>query len=213
MNDQLARQLTALIVTPGLAAVAQAQSTNTAPASAGTNAPAQLPEVVVRGQGQSPYKPEEVSSPKYTEPLRDIPQTITVIPQAVFQEQGATTLRDILRNVPGISMQAGEGGGGLPGDNLSIRGFSARNDVFIDGVRDYGAYSRDPFNIEQVEVAKGPSSSTTGRGSTGGSINLVSKMPRLNPFYAGTLGVGTDGYGRLTMDLNQPLQNEEGRGI
>ena len=116
------------------------------------------------------------ASPKYTEPLRDIPQTITVVPQAMIGEQVATNLRDVLRNVTGISIQAGEGG--VPaGDNLSIRGFSARTDVFIDGVRDFGGYSRDPYNVEQVEVAKGPSSAYGGRGSTGGSVNLASKFP------------------------------------
>ncbi len=118
-----------------------------------------------------------VSTPKLTEPLRDIPQTITVIPRAVMEEQGATTLRDVLRNVAGITFQAGEGG--VPaGDQLSIRGFSARTDMFVDGVRDFGGYSRDSFNMEQVEVAKGPTSSLAGRGSTGGAINQVSKAPR-----------------------------------
>ncbi len=97
----------------------------------------------------------QLSSPKYTEPLRDTPQTITVIPKAVIEEQGATTLRDVLRNVPGLTMTAGEGGTPA-GDNLTIRGFSARNDVFVDGVRDLGPQSRDPFNLEQVEVVKGP---------------------------------------------------------
>ncbi|MET0551764.1 MAG: TonB-dependent receptor plug domain-containing protein, partial [Vicinamibacteria bacterium] len=107
-------------------------------------------------------KPE---SPKYTEPLRDIPQTITVVPQAVIAAQGVSTLRDVLRNVTGISMQAGEGG--VPaGDNLSIRGFNARTDLFVDGVRDFGGYSRDPVTLEQVEVTKGPGSTYTGRGAT-----------------------------------------------
>ena len=108
-----------------------------------------------------------VVSPKFTEPLRDIPQTITVIPQALMEEQGATTLRDVLRNVPGITFQAGEGGTPA-GDQMTIRGFSARTDMFIDGVRDFGGYSRDSFNLEQVEVAKGPASAIAGRGSTGG---------------------------------------------
>ena len=91
-----------------------------------------------------------------------MPQSVTVVPRAVIEEQNATTLRDVLRNVPGISIQAGEGGGGPGGDFLSIRGFNARNDVFIDGIRDFGGYSRDPFNFEQVEVVKGPASSYTG---------------------------------------------------
>ena len=95
------------------------------------------------------------SSPKTPGPLREVPQTVPVIPAAIIQEQNATSLREVLRNVPGITMQAGEGG--VPaGDNLSIRGFSARTDFFIDGVRDFGGYSRDPYNVEQVEVAKGP---------------------------------------------------------
>ena len=145
------------------------------------------------------------SSPKYTEPLRDTPQSLMVIPQALIERQGASTLRDVLRNVTGISLQAGEGGGGLPGDNLTIRGFASRNDIFVDGVRDFGAYSRDPFNIEQVEVAKGPASLYTGRGSTGGSLNLSTKRPHLDTSRSATIGVGTDHFSRSTFDLNQPL--------
>jgi catecholate siderophore receptor len=146
-----------------------------------------------------------VSTPKITEPLRDIPQTITVIPRNVIEEQGATTLRDVLRNVAGITFQAGEGG--VPaGDALSIRGFSARTDMFIDGVRDFGGYSRDSFNVEQVEVAKGPTSAIAGRGSTGGAINQVSKAPMLSPVAELVVGGGNAGYRRSTADLNQPLE-------
>lgn len=146
-----------------------------------------------------------LSSPKYTEPLRDIPQTITVIPKEVIEQQGATTLREVLRNVPGLTIAAGEGG--VPaGDNLTLRGFSARNDVFVDGARDLGPQSRDPFNLEQVEVVKGPGSVYTGRGSTGGSINLVSKTPGIKPAYGFTLDLGTDKTKRATADLNFPLE-------
>ena len=146
----------------------------------------------------------EPSMPKLTEPLRDIPQTITVIPRSVMDEQGATTLRDVLRNVAGITFQAGEGG--VPaGDQLSIRGFSARTDMFVDGVRDFGGYSRDSFNMEQVEVAKGPTSSISGRGATGGAINQVSKAPTLGETAEATIGAGNASYQRTTLDLNQPL--------
>lgn len=190
---------TALICAAGTAGSLSAQTQAAATGEA-------LPEIVVEANatGQS-YKPETVSTPKYTQPLRDVPQSISVVPAAVIKEQNATTLRDVLRNVPGISLQAGEGGGGLPGDNLTIRGFNARTDVFIDGVRDYGSYSRDPFNFEQVEVAKGPASSISGRGSTGGAINLMTKTPRLDAFYNGDIGGGTDDYFRVTLDINQPL--------
>lgn len=157
------------------------------------------PETVdVRGTVQT------VSSPKYTEPLRDIPQTITVIPREVIEQQGATTLRDVLQNVPGLTITAGEGGAPA-GDNLTLRGFSARNDIFVDGVRDIGPQTRDPFNLDQVEVVKGPASAYTGRGSTGGVINLVSKSPTLGRFIGGTLNLGTDRTKRGTVDINLPL--------
>ncbi|MGH9374023.1 MAG: TonB-dependent siderophore receptor [Vicinamibacterales bacterium] len=146
-----------------------------------------------------------VSSPKLTQPLRDIPQTIAVIPKEVIQAQGATSLRDVLRNVPGITFQAGEGGGGLPGDSFTLRGFSATNDMFIDGVRDPGGYSRDAFNLEQVEVAKGPSSSIAGRGTTGGAINQVTKSPTLRPIHEGTIAGGSSDVVRGTIDLNSPV--------
>lgn len=191
----------------GMGTVAWAQQTN--------EESAVLPEVVVPGQqerDEDSYKSEVPASPKFTEPLVDIPQTVTVIPEAVIEERGATTLRDVLRNVPGISLQAGEGG--VPaGDNLSIRGFNARTDLFIDGVRDFGGYSRDPFNLSQVEVFKGPASSYAGRGSTGGAINLVSKRPLLDPFYGGTIGIGTDDYKRATLDLNQPIEGLKGTAL
>lgn len=162
-----------------------------------------LPEVVVTGN-KSPYKPVKASGPKYTAPLRDTPQTVTVVPQAVIEEQGATTLRDVLRNVPGIAIQAGEGG--VPaGDNLSIRGFGARTDLFIDGVRDIAGYARDPFNFEQIEVVKGPSSAFAGRGSTGGSVNMATKAPRADSFRRGEISYGSANYKRVTADVNQSL--------
>ena len=157
-------------------------------------------------------RPRSVASPKYTEPLRDIPQTINVITAAVMEQQGATTLREVLRNVPGITFQAGEGG--VPaGDQLTIRGFSARTDIFVDGVRDFGGYTRDSFNLEQVEVAKGPASGITGRGSTGGSINQVSKTPGLTASYGGSLGGGNAEYARSTLDINQPIAALPGMAV
>jgi len=165
--------------------------------------PTDMPEVIIEATG-SVYNPTRLQSPKYTEPLRDIPQTITVIPRAVIEDRGAFSLRDVLKNTPGISMQAGEGGA-VSGDNLSIRGFSARSDIYLDGVRDYANYNRDPFNTEQVEITKGPSSSTVGRGSTGGSINTVSKMANLTNSVLTTVSGGTSSLYRGTVDVNQKL--------
>jgi catecholate siderophore receptor len=213
MKNLMNHQLTALIMAHGLAAVADAQDTGAKPAAPktppvnnSTNAPAKLPEVVVQGtQEKEPsFQPEAVASPRYTQPLRDTPQTINVIPRTVIESQGATTLRDVLRNVPGISFQAGEGG--VPaGDQMSIRGFSARTDMFIDGVRDVGGYTRDSFNIEQVEVIKGPNSTYSGRGSTGGSVNMVSKSPKQESFYTADLSVGNANYKRVAADFNTPI--------
>ncbi|HLI86005.1 MAG TPA: TonB-dependent siderophore receptor [Bryobacteraceae bacterium] len=143
------------------------------------------------------------SSPKYAAPLLDTPQTISAVPQRTLEEQGATTLRDALRNVAGISLAAGEGS--AQGDNLTIRGFTARSDLYIDGMRDFGSYYRDPFDLEEVEVLEGPSSVTFGRGSTGGVVNQASKSPGLGGFFSGTLDAGTDLTRRLTLDIDKPL--------
>lgn len=145
-----------------------------------------------------------LSAPTYTEPLKDTPQTIMVIDRNTIESQGATTLHEVLRNVTGLTVNAGEGGAPA-GDNLTLRGFSARNDIFVDGTRDLGPQSRDPFNVEQVEVIKGPQSAFTGRGSAGGSINLSSKTARLQPFASIGSLFGTDRTKRGTADINTPL--------
>lgn len=144
------------------------------------------------------------STPKYAGPILNTPQSISVVPQQVMAQQGTTTLRDALRNVAGISLAAGEGGS--QGDNLTIRGFSARNDLFIDGMRDFGSYYRDPFNTQEVDVLQGPSSVTFGRGSTGGVVNQGSKVPSLLPVVSGEADFGTDATRRVTLDLNAPLR-------
>ena len=146
----------------------------------------------------------EDTLPKYTQPLVETPQTIDVIPQHIIQDQGATTLRDTLRNVAGISLAAGEGG--AQGDSLTIRGFTARNDIFLDGMRDFGSYYRDPFNMNEVEVLQGPTSVTFGRGSTGGVVNQETKVPGMDARMAGTLDLGTDQTKRITFDFDKPIR-------
>ncbi len=209
------------MTTPGVRAAARATFARVglASAAAALFAPAAFAETamdagldegldgvtVVSGVTVTATPEGEVSTDPRIGKLVDAPQTVTVVPQAVIEQRGATTLRDVLRNVPGISMQAGEGG--VPnGDNLTIRGFSARTDIFVDGVRDLGGYFRDSFNLESVEVVKGPASAQAGRGSTGGIINQVSRQPQLERFFAGNLSGGTDAFGRATLDYNQPLE-------
>jgi len=147
------------------------------------------------------------SSAKYTESLHDIPQTIQIISQDVIETQGVATLSEVLRNVPGITLQAGEGGAAsnTAGDMFNMRGFSANNSIFVDGVRDDGLISRDVFNLEQVEVFLGPTGSDVGRGTAAGYVNIESKTPRPVPLYSGAYEYGSANRKRLTADLNTPL--------
>lgn len=142
------------------------------------------------------------TSPKFTAPLLDTPRSVTVVPQAIIQQTAATSLLDVLRQVPGITFGAGEGGN-PNGDRPIIRGFDSESSVFIDGVRSSGSQSREIFDIDQVEVLKGPSSAYSGRGGVGGSVNLVTKLPKADNFVRATAGVGTDNYYRGTVDWNQ----------
>jgi catecholate siderophore receptor len=174
----------------------------------------ELPQVSVEGDrsgNPAGYQTNNPSFGKLTQPLVSTPQSITEVPRQLMDDQGVSTMRDALRNVPGVSLAAGEGA--QQGDNLSIRGFNAQNDFFLDDVRDFGSYYRDPFNLETIEVLKGPASVLFGRGSTGGAINQVSKQPQLAPITAGTTSFGTDGTARLTIDLDRPLQGLVGSAI
>ncbi|WP_332657755.1 TonB-dependent receptor [Brevundimonas sp.] len=154
----------------------------------------------------------EPGSPEFVAPLVDTPRSITIIPQQIIEQTAATSLQDILRTSPGITFGAGEGGQPLA-DRPFIRGQSSGNNVFVDGIRDSGGQQREVFNLEQVEVIKGPDSVYSGRGSGGGSINLGSKSPRLTDFTRFGLGAGTDGYVRATVDQNWRLGEMAGLRI
>jgi catecholate siderophore receptor len=172
-----------------------------ATAPADTAADNQVSGVQVDGK-----RTAQVESPKLTASLVDTPKAITVIPQKIITQTAATSLQDVLRNSPGITFGAGEGGQPLA-DRPFIRGQSSANDIFVDGIRDSGGQTREVFNLEQVEVVKGPDSAYSGRGSGGGSINLTSKSPKADDFATGSLGVGTDEYVRATIDLNHKIND------
>lgn len=154
---------------------------------------------------------DEMPLAKFTEPLLDTPQTVSVVPKFILEDQGTSTLKDALRNVPGISMAAGESG--AQGDNLTIRGFTARNDIFLDGIRDFGSYYRDSFNFEAVEALEGPAGVQFGRGSTGGVINQESKVPQAQQFVRIGTQFGTDATRRITADINEPLPDVAGGAV
>lgn len=150
---------------------------------------------------------QRLESPKQTADLLATPQTITVLNAETIRQQNLLSLRDALSTLPGITFGAGEGGGGF-GDKINLRGYTADNDVTVDGVRDSAQYSRsDPFNLQQIEVYNGANSVFGGGGSVGGTINLVSKVPQPRSETLLTAGVGTDDYWRATIDTNVRLND------
>ncbi|HEY0714040.1 MAG TPA: TonB-dependent receptor plug domain-containing protein, partial [Polyangia bacterium] len=171
---------------------------------AAADPPLVLPTVKVEGETGS-YRRAETEIARVPTALVNTPQTVAVVSKEVIQDQRASTVREALRNVSGITMAAGEGG--RQGDTFILRGFSAQNDVFRDGARDLGWFTRDTFNLEGVEVFFGPSSVIFGRGSTGGAINLKTKAPQRGTFSEVTLGVGTDSHGRIEGDVNHRFDN------
>jgi catecholate siderophore receptor len=175
-------------------------------ANAGESTEQTLPAIPVYGEGENDYA-TGVSTVGGAAPtlIRDVPQSVTVINRAVLDSQNATTLTEALRNTPGITLSAGEGG--QIGDNVNIRGYSARTDLFLDGVRDRGQYSRETFFLEAVEVLRGPSSMLFGRGSTGGVINQVSKQASLRDHTEIGLSAGTEAYYRGTLDVNRKISD------
>jgi len=158
-------------------------------------------------QDATSYQVEKASSQKYTAPLVDTPRSVTVVPQQVLKDTAATSLQDALRTVPGITFGAGEGGN-PQGDRPFIRGFDAQGDTYLDGVRDTGGQSREIFDIESIEVSKGPNSSFGGRGSAGGSLNLVSKTPQARDFTNGGFTYGSDQTRRYVLDVNRQFLDD-----
>jgi catecholate siderophore receptor len=174
-------------------------------ASAAEEVTDQLPEVQVKSAAEVPFKADESANNKFTKPLIDTPQTVQVIKKELLREQGVMSLTDALRNTPGITMQLGENGNTSAGDTISMRGFSAQNSIFLDGIRDLGAVSRDVFNLEQIEVIKGPAGADVGRAAAAGYINLISKLPSLDTQNYATVSYGTADKKRGTLDLNQKV--------
>jgi catecholate siderophore receptor len=192
---------------PGVlaAVLAAAALAPTAAAAQGTpeSEPLELGPLRVEGQNANPLT-NETGLATLPGTIQDTPQAITVIPQEQLRQQGVTTLEQALRNVPGITVAIGEGGT-LNGDQFKIRGFDAKDDVYVDGLRDFGVYTRDSFSFQEVQVLKGPSGTMFGRGTTGGVINTVSKTPFLGDLYSADLFIGNGSYYRGLVDINKQL--------
>ena len=201
--------LVGFLVAPA-AAMAQQTPATTPPAPAPDNkpadpnaAPATMAPVTVTGTRPSEDFVKPNSSLDRVGDLRDTPQSVTVITKALMQSQGSTSLTSAISRVPGITVGAAEGG--QIGNNINLNGFSARTDLYLDGMRDASQYYRDTFALEEIEVLMGPSSMLFGRGSTGGVINQVFKKPSLTPKEEYSASITTNGLKRGTVDINKPL--------
>jgi catecholate siderophore receptor len=182
------------------AGAVQGQQEGVAPTAAGSNAGSTPDVVEVFGE-----RLERGLGTRYTAPLLETPQTITLVPSELIEQQNLLSMRDVLSTLPGITFSAGEGGGGY-GDGVNLRGYTASSDISSDGVRDSAQYSRtDQFNLEQLELVSGANSVYTGAGSVGGSINLVTKAPRGREESVLRVAGGGDSYGRLTLDSESRL--------
>lgn len=155
----------------------------------------------------APYKVERSANSRITEPLVNTPRTVTTIPKEVLADKGATSVRELVRTTPGLTLGTGEGGNAF-GDRVFIRGFDARNDMYINGVRESGVSMRETFMTEQVEVIKGPAGTIGGRGTAGGAVNIVTKQPAATNFSHFNTTLGTDLTRRQTMDLNYNLNKD-----
>lgn len=193
----------AMLPTPAVAAEMDAAADNTAdPQTQIVVIGTRDGDINPNANANAPYKVERSQDDKFTEEVRDTPKSVTIIPKEVIEDIGATSFREVVRSTPGVTLGTGEGGNAF-GDRIFIRGFEARNDVYIDGLRDPGVTSREIFAVEQIEVIKGPSGNFGGRGTTGGLVSLQSKRASFgSDFIVASGGIGTENFYRGTVDAN-----------
>lgn len=150
---------------------------------------------------------EDIGLSRMPQDVMHTPQTVNVVPRVLMEQQNVKSLDEALRNVPGITASVGEGEGGMSGDQFLIRGFQAQNDIYENGLRDFGVYTRDSFYYDHVSVIKGPSSEVFGNGTTGGAINIVTKAPHKKDSYQANFSGGSGSYYRGTLDINKQISD------
>jgi catecholate siderophore receptor len=180
------------------------QNAELKPAPVADSSAAQAPDQNPYADPAAPYKADRLASPKFSEPILNTPKTITVLTKEILDDKDATSLKDVARTTAGVTLGTGEGGNAF-GDRFFIRGFDARNDVFLDGIRDPAVSIRENFFTEQIEILKGPSSTIDGRGTTGGALNIVTKQAGDKNFYNAETTIAGDGTRRVTLDVNQVI--------
>jgi catecholate siderophore receptor len=174
--------------------------------AADVSAGADQRDIVITGQRVEYGVKATSTATKTNTDIKNIPQALTVVSSGQIADQQLRSVADLLNFVPGASYGSGEGNR----DQIVLRGNSSTADFFVDGVRDDVQYFRDFYNIDRVEVLKGPNAMIFGRGGGGGIINRVLKRPSLNPYRAVT--ASGDGWGgfRLAGDVDQPLSDNIG---
>jgi len=202
-NNNVSRQLLPLgaMMLVGLSGLSQPTSAQ----DKGGTAPKELPTVSVQADADKPdgYRATATRVGKVLQDPHDIPQAVTIITNALMDEQQVGSLREALRNVSGLSFNAAEGG--RSGDNINLRGFYTFGDMYLDGIRDTAQYNRETFNYEQIDVLRGAGAMLFGRGQAGGVINQVSKTPLRVEQYKVSGSVGSDGYQEVSADINKPI--------
>jgi catecholate siderophore receptor len=181
-----------------LAVLAAAATAGEAAAEA---APNSGPEIVVTGTRDS-YRVDAVSAATRTPTdLKDVPQAVSIVTEQQIDDQALHSIGDLLRYVPGAVVSLGEGNR----DQIALRGNGSTADFFVDGLRDDVQYYRGLYNLERVEVLKGPNAMIFGRGGGGGVVNRVTKRPEAKPFARGDLSLDQEGAGWAAIDLDRPL--------
>lgn len=189
-----------------LAQSAQATPGKQEQADAPAKQEATMPTITVkdvRDRETIGYQGGKTSVGKSAQLARDIPQSVTIVSSQLMHDRNADTMKEALRNVAGLTFNAGEGG--RIGDNITLRGYSAVGDLYLDNMRDIAQYNRESFNLEQIDVLRGSASMLYGRGSTGGLINQVSKQPDKLDRNEAAVTVGSYDYKRVTADINQSI--------
>ena len=153
-------------------------------------------DIVVTGERQ-----RRPAAPKQVAPLVDTPRSVVVVPAEVIAQTGSTSLQEALRTVPGITLGAAEGGNPI-GDRPFIRGFDTQGSIYVDGLRDLAAQTREVFATESIQIVRGSDSTLGGRGSAGGTINIIAKLPVADTFGVLAASVGNADLKRVTADTN-----------
>src|SRR6185436_19425305 len=199
-----AGRYTVTIVAPGFVDGSQSL---TVPASGGVLLPpfvlaiAAVREVVTVSAPAGYRVAATSSATKTLTPIRDVPQSITVVTQELMKDQLMMSVADVVRYVPGITTQQGENNR----DQIIVRGNNTSADFFVNGVRDDVQYFRDLYNVERMEALKGPNAMIFGRGGAGGVVNRVQKEAGFQPVREVFLQGGMHGNKRFTTDLAQPV--------